>query len=174
MTALMPLICAAISIVAFSLEDYDMPRLQQRRGLKANLPTSGMLAGELLATTDQGSLYLATDATTKLPVVPAIDDLSAIPSIDGAADLILMHDASEASAQKAKKVTFDAFKTALNIPAGSSDEKVAIVSGGTAGYIWGTDGTDGVLRMNSSLSWSKDGSNGFVTLAVGTIDCGTF
>ena len=151
-----------------------MPRIQTKRGLKANLPTTGMLAGELHVTTDRGSLHVALDATTKLTVVPAIDDLSAIPAIDGAADLILIHDASEAAAQKEKKVTFDAFKVALNIPTGSTDEKVAVVSGGTAGYIWGTDGTNGILRMNTSMSWTKDAGNAFVTLAVGTVDCGTF
>lgn len=151
-----------------------MPRLQLKRGLKANLPTSGMLAGEPMVTTDRGTLHVATDATTKLPIVPAIDDLATLASIDGSADLILIHDASEGAAQKEKKITFDAFKTALNIPAGASDEKVAVVAGGTAGYIWGTDGTDGVVRLNSSLSWTKDAGNGFVTLAVGTVDGGTF
>lgn len=151
-----------------------MPRIQLKRGLKANLPSSGMLAGEPLATTDRGTLHLATGAATKIPVVPALDDLAAMPAIDGAADLILMHDASEASAQKEKRVTFDAFKTALNIPVGSGDEKVAVISGGTAGYLWGTDGTDGVVRMNASMSWSKDAGNAFVTLAVGDVDCGTF
>ena len=149
-------------------------RIQLKRGLKANLPTSSMLAGEAHFTTDRGTLHVATDATTKLPVVPAIDDLTTLASIDGAADLVLIHDASEASGQKEKKVTFNAFKTALNIPTGSSDEKVAVVSGGTAGYIWGTDGTNGVIRLNSSLSWTKDASNGFVTIAVDTIDGGTF
>lgn len=150
-----------------------MPRIQIKRGLKANLPTTGMLAGEPMVTTDRGTLHVATDPTTKLPVVPAIDDLATLASIDGAADLILVHDA-DGTGQKEKKVTFNAFKTALNIPAGSSDEKVAVVSGGTSGYVWGTDGTDGVLRLNSSLSWTKDAGNAFVTLAVGDIDCGTF
>jgi hypothetical protein len=133
-----------------------------------------MLAGEPHVTTDRGTLHVATDPTTKLPVVPAIDDLTTLASIAGAADLLIMHDASEAAAQKEKKITFDAFKTALNIPAGSTDEKVAVVSGGTAGYIWGTDGTDGILRMNTSMSWTKDGSDGFVTLAVDIVDGGTF
>lgn len=150
-----------------------MPRIQLKRGLKANLPTTGMLAGEPLVTTDRGTLHLATDATTKLPVVPAIDDLATLASINGAADLLIIHDA-DGTGQKEKKITFDNFKTALNIPAGSSDEKVAVVAGGTAGYIWGTNGTDGVLRMNSSMSWTKDAANGFVTLAVGDIDCGSF
>ena len=150
-----------------------MPRIQLKRGLKANLPASGMLAGEPLVTTDRGTLHVATDATTKIPVVPAVDDLATLGAIDGAADLIMIHDA-DGTGQKEKKVTFDAFKTALNIPAGAADEKVAVVSGGTSGYLWGTDGTDGVVRMNSSMSWSKDAGNGFVTLAVGDVDCGTF
>jgi hypothetical protein len=150
-----------------------MARIQLRRGLKANLPTSGMLAGEAHVTTDRGTLHVATDATTKIPVVPAIDDLTTLASVDGTADLLIIHDAS-ATGQKEKKITFDSFKTALNIPIASTDEKVAVVSGGTSGYVWGTDGTDGVLRMNSSMSWSKDAGNGFVTLAVGTVDGGVF
>lgn len=150
-----------------------MARIQLKRGLKANLPSSGMLAGEAHFTTDRGTLHVATDGTTKLPIVPAIDDLQILASIDGAADLLIIHDAN-GTGQKEKKVTFDAFKTALNIPAGSSDEKVAIVSGGTSGYLWGTDGTNGILRMNVSMQMTKDASNGFVTLAVGDVDCGTF
>jgi hypothetical protein len=151
-----------------------MARLQLKRGLKANLPSSAMLAGEAHFTTDRGTLHVATDATTKVVVVPAIDDLVTLASVDGTSDLVLVHDASQASGQKEKKMTFDAFKASLNIPVGSSDEKVAIVSGGTAGYIWGTDGTNGVIRLNSSLSWVKDAGNGFVTIAVETVDGGTF
>ena len=150
-----------------------MARIQLKRGLKANLPTSGMLAGEVMVTTDRGTAHVATDATTKLPVVPAIDDLTTLASVNGAADLILIHDA-DGVGQKEKKITFDAFKTALNIPAASTDEKVAVVSGGTSGYIWGTDGTNGVIRLNSSMQWTKDAGNGFVTFAVGDVDCGTF
>ena len=150
-----------------------MPRIQLKRGLKAALPTSSMLAGEPMVTTDRGTLHIATDATTKLAVVPAIDDLTTLASINGAADLLLVHDA-DGTGQKEKKITFDAFKAALNIPESSTDEKVAVVAGGTSGFLWGTDGTDGVIRMNSSLSWTKDAGNAFVTLAVGNIDGGTF
>ena len=150
-----------------------MSRIQLKRGLKAALPTSGMLAGEPLVTTDRGTLHIATDATTRIAVVPAIDDLTTLAAIDGAADLVMIHDA-DGTGQKEKKVTINAFRTALNIPAGTTDEKVAVVSGGTSGFLWGTDGTDGVVRMNSSLSWTKDPSNAFVTLAVGNIDGGTF
>ena len=150
-----------------------MARIQLKRGLKANLPTSGMLAGEIMVTTDRGTAHVAIDATTKLAVVPAIDDLTTLASVNGAADLILIHDA-DGVGQKEKKITFDAFKTALNIPAASTDEKVSVVSGGTSGYIWGTDGTNGVLRLNASMQWTKDAGNAFVTLAVGDVDCGTF
>lgn len=151
-----------------------MARLQLKRGLKANLPSTGMLAGEPHITTDRGTLHVATDATTKLAVVPAVDDLATLSAISGADDLILVHDASESSGQKEKKITFNSFKTALNIPESDTDEKVAVVSGGTAGYIYGTDGTDGVIRLNTSLSWVKDAGNGFVTIAVDTVDGGTF
>ena len=150
-----------------------MSRIQLKRGLKAALPTSSMLAGEPMVTTDRGTLHIATDATTKLAVVPAIDDLTTLASINGAADLLLVHDA-DGTGQKEKKITFDAFKAALNIPESSTDEKVAVVSGGTSGFVWGTDGTDGVIRLNSSLSWTKDAGNAFVTLAVGNIDGGSF
>ncbi len=150
-----------------------MARLQLRRGLKTNLPTTGMLAGEPHITTDRGTLHVATDATTKLPVVPAIDDLVTLASVDGTADMLIMHDAS-ATGQKEKKITFDNFKAALNIPPGSSDEKVAVVAGGTAGYIWGTTGLDGIIRLNNSLSWTKDAGNAYVTIAVETVDGGQF
>ena len=150
-----------------------MARIQLKRGPKAALPTSGMLAGEPLVTTDRGTLHIATDATTRIAVVPAIDDLTTLASINGAADLLLVHDA-DGTGQKEKKITFDAFKAALNIPESSTDEKVAVVSGGTSGFVWGTDGTDGVIRLNSSLSWTKDAGNAFVTLAAGNIDGGSF
>ncbi len=151
-----------------------MPRVQQKRGLKANLPTTGMLAGELYLTTDQQTAMIATAATTKEPLRIDVDLLTTISAITGAEDLIYIWDTSEASVPKGKKISFNDFKTALNIPAGSSDEKAAVVSGGTSGYIWGADGTDGIIRLNGTLSWTKDAGNGFVTIAVETIDCGTF
>ena len=150
-----------------------MPRIQLKRGLKANLPSTAMLAGEAHFTTDRGTLHVATGATSKLPVVPAIDDLATVAAVDGAADFLILHDAS-ASGQKEGKITVNAFRTALNIPASDLDEKAAVVAGGTSGYLWGTNGTDGVLRMNVSMAWTKDAGNGFVTLAVGDVDCGTF
>lgn len=150
-----------------------MARIQIKRGLKANLPTTGMLAGEQHYTTDRSTLHVATDATTAVAVVPAVDDLGAIGAVDGAADLLMIHDAN-GTGVKEKKITIADFKTALNIPNGDTDEKVAVVAGGTSGYLWGTDGTNGVLRMNASMEMTKDASNNFITLAVGTVDLGTF
>lgn len=151
-----------------------MARIQIKRGAKANLPTSGMLAGEQHYTTDRSTLHIATDATTSAPVVPPVDDLSTMPAVDAANDLMLIHDASEVSGLKEKKISIASLKTAMNIPDGDTDEKVAVISGGTAGYIWGTDGTNGVIRMGTTMEWSKDAGNGFVTLNVGTVDLGTF
>jgi hypothetical protein len=150
-----------------------VPTIQQKRGLKANLPSSGMLAGEMFLTTDRQTAHFATDATTKVAIVPAIDDLTTLAVISGAADFLIMHDADGAGV-KEKKILFNDFKTALAIPAGSTDEQVAVVAGGAPGYIWGTDGTNGKIRMNTSMAWSKDAGNAFVTLAVGAVDCGTF
>jgi hypothetical protein len=127
----------------------------------------------MFVTTDRQTAHFPTDATTMVPIVPAIDSLSAIGTISGAADLLIMHDASSTGLME-KKVTFNAFKTALNIPDASTDELVSVVDGGTAGYVWGTDGTDGIFRMNTSMAWSKDPGDAFVTLAVGAVDCGTF
>lgn len=150
-----------------------MAIIQIKRGLHANLPTSGMSVGEPLVTTDLGTLHVATDATTKIPVVPAIDALTtlAATAVD---DLLIMYDTSESAGQKAKKISFSAFKTALSIPEGAADEKVAVAAGGTSGYLWGTSGTDGILRMGSSMSWAKDAGSAFVTINVSAVDGGTF
>ena len=118
-----------------------MARIQIKRGVKANLPTSGMLAGEQHYTTDRSTLHIATGTTTSAPVVPPVEDLDTMPAVDASSDLMLIHDNSETSGLKEKKITIANLKTAMNIPDGDTDEKVAVVSGGTAGYIWGTDGT---------------------------------
>lgn len=150
-----------------------MARLQIKRGLKANLPTTGMLPGEPLVTTDRGTLHVALDETTRIPVVPAIDDLGTLGAVAPDEDFLLIHDGS-ASGQKEKKISFGSFKSALNIPSDATDEKAAVVAGGTSGYIWGTDGTDGIIRLNNSLSWAKDPGDAFVTIKVESVDGGTF
>ena len=43
-----------------------MAIIRVKRGLEANLPTSGLLAGEFLFATDTGNLYICKDATTKI------------------------------------------------------------------------------------------------------------
>lgn len=148
--------------------------IKLKRGLKANLPAKGMQAGEPLVTTDRGTLHLAVDELTRIPLVPAIDDLATLAAIDGASDYLIIHDGGETSGQKEKKISFSGLKSALNIPDASTDELVAVVQGGTAGYVWGSDGTDGVMRMGPSMSWSMVAAGGYVMLEVGTIDGGTF
>ena len=53
-------------------------RIQIKRGLKANLPNTGLADGEPLFTRDRGTLHVATGATTHIPAVPAIDDLQTL------------------------------------------------------------------------------------------------
>jgi hypothetical protein len=146
----------------------ETPRLQLKRGLKANLPTTSMLAGEPHFTTDRGTLHVATDATTKVPVVPALEDLTSMGTVTGAEDLLIIHDASETSGQKEKKITFDNFKTALNIPEGSTDELVAVTEGAVAGYL------EDVLVSSTSVGFEIPEDEEFMIAFVKTVDCGTF
>jgi hypothetical protein len=137
-----------------------------RRGNHANLPTSGLALAEPLFSIDRHTLHIAEDATTPVPVVPAIDELSTLSGVNGADDFLIMHDAS-ASGVKEKKITFNAFKSALNIPEGSTDELVAASDGGEAGYLWENGGDEGVLRIGDGLDYALDLTNGdFVTISL--------
>lgn len=121
-----------------------MARIQQKRGTKATLPTAGNLEGELLLTTDRNTLHAGKTPTTTVPITPAIDDLSVLATITGATDLLIIHDA-DGTGQKEKKITFDNFKGALNIPPASTDEKVSVASGQVAGYL------DDVLEASTQI-----------------------
>jgi hypothetical protein len=149
-------------------------RIQLKRGSAANLPASGMLEAEPLVTLDRKNLFIAADDTTKFTPTPDVSALATLAAIDGSSDLLIVHDASEASGQREKKVTFAALKDALNIPASSTDEKVAAVAGATADYLFGTDATDGVIRGSNSISITLDASGEFARLAVEVVDGGTF
>lgn len=54
------------------------------------------------------------------------------------------------------------------------DEKVAIIANGTPGYLWGTNGADGVIRTDNTIKVQKDINNSFVELAIANVDFGTF
>lgn len=139
--------------------------IKLRQGLKAALPTTGMTLGEPLYCTDTNELYVATGATTKKTAVVDLSDLATLASGDVVAgDLMYMYDIG-ATGVKARAITFDDFKTALNIPAGSTDELVAVKSGQAAGYLFqNSTGNDGVLRAGNGLGFTD--SNSFVTLAL--------
>lgn len=138
--------------------------IKLRQGTKAALPTTGMAVGEPLFCTDTEELYLATGATTKVPVKTDLAPLDAIGTV-AEDDLLLISDTSvTAGSPRQKKIAFSDFKTALNIPAGSTDELVATASGATAGYL-GTNGADGVLRSGNGLSMTPGAANAYTTLA---------
>ena len=141
--------------------------LKLRQGTKAQAGSlTGLTVGEPLYCTDTQELLIAIGETTH---APAAIDVAAYGALGAVAtgDLLYMYDVSAAAdAVKAKKITFDDFKTALNIPAGSSDELVAAASGATAGYL-GTNGTDGILRVDAAgLKMVAGGSNAYVTLGL--------
>lgn len=152
-----------------------MARIQLKRGNYANLPSTGLLAGEPLVSVDRANLHVATDATTKVPITPAVAELSTLASIENS-DLLIIHDTSElATNQMEKKITFTAFKTALNIPTGSTDELVGAASGYTAKYLGGTDGSDGALQAgDGSITLALNSGNNALDISVATVDGGTF
>lgn len=139
--------------------------IKLRQGLKAALPTTGMAIGEPLFSTDTKELNIADSETTTVPVGIDMAKHAAIGAVDNA-DLVLMHDVSEAAgAPKNKKITFGDFKSALNIPSSSSDEKVAAAAGATAGYL-GTNGSDGILRAGNGLKMAPGAANAYVTMSL--------
>ena len=124
--------------------------IKLRQGVKTDLTNlvTGMTQGEPLYATDSQELYLANSSTDKFPVLIDLEALTSITA-DGAvggADLLYIY-AMGKSGIKARKVSFNDFKTALNIPDAATDEKVAIADGQTAGFL-GTNGNDGVLRVS--------------------------
>jgi hypothetical protein len=139
--------------------------IKLRQGVKANLPTTGMTLGEPLFATNTNELYVATGETTKAPIQVDLPALTAMGTV-ATDDVMYMYDVSEAATSvRGRKITFDSFKTALNSPPESTDEKVATASGATAGYL-GTNGTDGVLRSDDGIGMTAGASNAFVTLSL--------
>jgi hypothetical protein len=141
-------------------------KIKVRQGTKAALPTSGMESGEPLFCTDTQELYFGTGAETKVPVKTDLAPLDAIGVIADD-DLLLISDTSvAANAPRQKKVAFSDFKSALNIPPGSSDEKVAAAAGATADYL-GSNGSNGVLRVDAAgLKMVAGAANAYVTVAL--------
>lgn len=150
-----------------------MAVIRLKHGLAAGLPTSSLNAGEVLITSDKLNLWFSVDASTLKTLTPAVESLTELlgADLDNATDFFMIHDAS-ATGQKEKRMSIAEFKSTF--AAAASDEKVAAVAAGTPGYLFGTDGTDGVLRAGAGLAFSLDASDDFVTLNVTEIDGGTF
>lgn len=50
--------------------------------------------------------------------------------------------------------------------------KVAVTPGGQPGYLWGTDGDNGVLRVEPGLRWDKAANGTHATLGINAVDGG--
>lgn len=149
-----------------------MAVIKLKHGLAAGLPTSSLNTGEVLITSDNLNLWFSVDASTLKTLTPAVESLTELlgADLDNATDFFMIHDA-DATGQKEKRMSIAEFKSTF---AAASDERVAAVAAGTPGYLFGTDGTDGVLRAGAGLAFSLDASDDFVTLNVTQIDGGTF
>lgn len=64
-----------------------MAKILMKRGLLANLPTTGMNAGEFLFCTDTGDLYICTGATSKVLLGKKSDDDLALKKASNLSDL---------------------------------------------------------------------------------------
>lgn len=109
-------------------------RVQNKRGTKSTLPTTGTLPGELYLPTDSKTIHVGNAAGSTYPATPSVIDLQQISTGVQDVDLLMLTDVSE-NGQKEKKITVADFKDALNIPPASTDEKVALNSGKTAYYL---------------------------------------
>lgn len=81
-----------------------MDKAKARYGHRANLPTSGMEAGELLWTVDRGTMWAALSDGSRVPVVPEVDALAALvgSGVVSTQDYVLIHDADEPGAKEKK------------------------------------------------------------------------
>ncbi len=147
--------------------------IRLRQGLASALPTSGLNIGEALITSDRLNAFFSISATEAKTLTPAIETLPELLGADvaNATDFLIIHDASETTGSKEKRISVAEFKATF---AAASDEKVAVAFGGTPGYIYGTNGADGIIRLGDGLSWTKDAFDNFVTISVDDIDGGTF
>lgn len=148
------------------------PIIRLRRGAAA-LPSAEGKQGEPHYRTGRKGISMS-DGTNWHTLVPFLDDLVAMGSGDITAndDKLLIHDAS-AEGVKEKAITIANFKTALNIPAASSDEKVAVDGDGTPGYL------EDILHNSTAITWHKGEGAEAPTLSqmyaqIGVIDCGEF
>lgn len=139
--------------------------IQFKQGTKAQLTggLTGLIVGEPLFCNDSFELFVGKTANTTDVFRQDYTKFEAIGAV-ASDDLISMYDVSaDPATPRQKRITFSDFKTALNIPAGVSDEKVACASGATAGYL-GTTGSDGVLRTGTGIKITAGASNAYITL----------
>ncbi len=148
------------------------PIIRLRRGAAA-LPSAEGKQGEPHYRTGRKGISMS-DGSNWHTLVPFLDDLQALAHGDVAAndDKLLIHDASEGGV-KEKAITVANFKTVLNIPEASTDEKVAVDGDGTPGYL------DDILHNSTAITFHKGGGDVAPTshqmyAQIGVIDCGEF
>lgn len=148
------------------------PKIKLRRGYGNAVPPPTGREWEPHYIIDRKAIKIS-DGSAFYTVVPMIETLAAISTIDKANDLLLIHDVSETSVPKEKKVTVANLRTAMNIPEASADEKVAVNEGATAGFL------NEVLANTSQIEFhigapggGPDANQMYAKISI--IDCGEF
>ena len=92
-------------------------KIQFRRGLKASLPTSGLLPGEPLFTTDEKALYIALTPTTKQKITGSV-----IPEGVATDDILRWNASTQAWEVKSEPLIFNGIVLSPRIAALSDVE----------------------------------------------------
>lgn len=125
-----------------------MAKYRFHKGLKANLPSTGLIEGHYYQCTDTGELYLATSATTMILV--AIEDA---PS-DG--QEYVRKDGQWVCAVPPEPITMEVTESGtINVPAGYTKCEAFLVNGG-----------NGAGMRSSSTSLGNGGNNTVVEFPV--------
>ena len=80
--------------------------IQFYRGNKASLPTSGLTAFEPILASDSHELFIATAATTTIPIAIDLNALTELAATPASGDWLYVYDISEAGVVKCKKVLY--------------------------------------------------------------------
>ncbi|USN14418.1 hypothetical protein DONNERLITTCHEN_00170 [Janthinobacterium phage vB_JliS-Donnerlittchen] len=118
-----------------------------RRGLRANLPTSGLIPGELLLTTDRHTLHAALGESEAVPVVIAIDELATLvgSGVVSTQDYVLIHDADGIGVRE-KKILVSELLTALGaVSSGQLGQPNGVATLGSDGKVPTSQLPDAVL-----------------------------
>ena len=127
-----------------------MPRLQVRRGLFADLPTTDLLQGEVLYSYDRGTLHIAQSPTVATNITPAVEALPEMADPAEPTDLLMITDAS-ATGQKERKMSISAFKQLSTPWSALTGTPTTVLGYGITDAV-----TTGDARLTDAREWTAE------------------